>query len=398
MEQSLAPESISFEQSLYTLIQADQITREDALAAADSQNNLLWFINNAGKPHVRKLNASSAQRSQGRRVVLRVHAEHLERADAARPAVTIGAPACRSCMRRRMHEPHRTYVHQLIARRSVTPDRRRMPGVDCASGLRLGLRRRDDRWQRRHQRVAAARPGSSGFRICRPHRCRAVRAARQVGIGSVRADAFATARCTDAVRPDMKSSIAAFVVAAEQFIGEHAAHRRLDRAAADVGRGRPRNRRHDVKVVEALRARGETLDYCIVGEPTSVDALGDTIKNGRRGSLIRPLDRQRLQGHVAYPQLVAQSGTPGGTGARRAGSGALGRRRRILSADHVPGFEHARRHRRAERDPGHLRDRLQPALRAGVDRRIAAAAYRSRFLRDMVSSSRWRGRWARSRS
>jgi twitching motility protein PilU len=50
MEQSLAPESISFEQSLYTLIQADQITREDALAAADSQNNLLWFINNAGKP------------------------------------------------------------------------------------------------------------------------------------------------------------------------------------------------------------------------------------------------------------------------------------------------------------------------------------------------------------
>ena len=50
MEQSLAPESMSFEQSLYSLIQADQITREDALAAADSQNNLLWFINNAGKP------------------------------------------------------------------------------------------------------------------------------------------------------------------------------------------------------------------------------------------------------------------------------------------------------------------------------------------------------------
>jgi len=49
MEQSLAPESISFEQSLYSLIQAEQITREDALAAADSQNNLLWFINNAGK-------------------------------------------------------------------------------------------------------------------------------------------------------------------------------------------------------------------------------------------------------------------------------------------------------------------------------------------------------------
>jgi len=58
MEQSLAPESISFEQSLYSLIQADQITREDALAAADSQNNLLWFINNAGKP------LSQAERKQ----------------------------------------------------------------------------------------------------------------------------------------------------------------------------------------------------------------------------------------------------------------------------------------------------------------------------------------------
>ena len=50
MEQSLAPESQSFEQSLYTLLQKDVITREDALSAADSKNNLLWLINNAGKP------------------------------------------------------------------------------------------------------------------------------------------------------------------------------------------------------------------------------------------------------------------------------------------------------------------------------------------------------------
>jgi twitching motility protein PilU len=50
MEQSLAPESQSFEQSLYTLLQKDVITREDALAAADSKNNLLWLINNKGKP------------------------------------------------------------------------------------------------------------------------------------------------------------------------------------------------------------------------------------------------------------------------------------------------------------------------------------------------------------
>jgi twitching motility protein PilU len=50
MDQSLAPESQSFEQSLYTLLQRDVITREDALQTADSKNNLLWLINNAGKP------------------------------------------------------------------------------------------------------------------------------------------------------------------------------------------------------------------------------------------------------------------------------------------------------------------------------------------------------------
>ena len=53
MEQSLAPESRSFEQSLYELLQKDAITREDALSAADSKNNLLWLINNAGKPAVK---------------------------------------------------------------------------------------------------------------------------------------------------------------------------------------------------------------------------------------------------------------------------------------------------------------------------------------------------------
>jgi succinyl-diaminopimelate desuccinylase len=57
-------------------------------------------------------------------------------------------------------------------------------------------------------------------------------------------------------------------------------------------------------VVEALRARGERLDYCVVGEPTSVDRLGDTIKNGRRGSLTGRLVVQGVQGHVAYPHLA----------------------------------------------------------------------------------------------
>jgi succinyl-diaminopimelate desuccinylase len=59
-----------------------------------------------------------------------------------------------------------------------------------------------------------------------------------------------------------------------------------------------------VAVVEQLTARGEAIDYCIVGEPTSVDDLGDTIKNGRRGSLSGRLVVRGVQGHVAYPHLA----------------------------------------------------------------------------------------------
>jgi len=57
-------------------------------------------------------------------------------------------------------------------------------------------------------------------------------------------------------------------------------------------------------VVDALEARGEIIDYCIVGEPTSTDKLGDTIKNGRRGSLSGKLTVKGIQGHIAYPHLA----------------------------------------------------------------------------------------------
>src|SRR2546428_7779981 len=59
-----------------------------------------------------------------------------------------------------------------------------------------------------------------------------------------------------------------------------------------------------VRVVEKLKARNETIDYCIVGEPSSVETLGDTLKNGRRGSLSARLVVPGVQGHVAYPHLV----------------------------------------------------------------------------------------------
>lgn len=102
---------------------------------------------------------------------------------------------------------------------------------------------------------------------------------------------------------DMKSSIAAFVVAAEEFIRAHPRHPGSIALLLTSDEEGPAID-GTTKVVEALRARGEKIDYCIVGEPTSVDRLGDTIKNGRRGSLSGRLTVKGQQGHVAYPHLA----------------------------------------------------------------------------------------------
>ena len=102
---------------------------------------------------------------------------------------------------------------------------------------------------------------------------------------------------------DMKTSIAAMTVAAEEFVRQHPQHAgsvallfTSDEEGPSVD--------GTVKVVQALQARGERLDCCIVGEPTSVHRLGDMVKNGRRGSLSARLTVHGVQGHVAYPQLA----------------------------------------------------------------------------------------------
>jgi succinyl-diaminopimelate desuccinylase len=102
---------------------------------------------------------------------------------------------------------------------------------------------------------------------------------------------------------DMKTSIAAMVVAVEEFVAAQPAHSgsiafllTSDEEGPSVD--------GTVKVCEWLSARGERLDYCIVGEPTSVDKLGDMIKNGRRGTLSGKLKVQGVQGHIAYPHLA----------------------------------------------------------------------------------------------
>ena len=102
---------------------------------------------------------------------------------------------------------------------------------------------------------------------------------------------------------DMKSGLAAMVTAAEAFVAAHPAHRgslafliTSDEEGPSVDGTK--------RVAQTLRERGERIDWCLVGEPSSESALGDTIKIGRRGSLSGRLTVHGVQGHVAYPQLA----------------------------------------------------------------------------------------------
>ncbi len=102
---------------------------------------------------------------------------------------------------------------------------------------------------------------------------------------------------------DMKGSIAAMTTACERFINAHPKHRGSlaflitsdEEGIATEG---------TVKVIETLEARNEKIDWCLVGEPSSVKQAGDVVKNGRRGSLSGTLSVRGVQGHVAYPHLA----------------------------------------------------------------------------------------------
>jgi succinyl-diaminopimelate desuccinylase len=103
---------------------------------------------------------------------------------------------------------------------------------------------------------------------------------------------------------DMKGSLAAFVTAIEAFVAAHPGARGSIALLLTSDEEGPLNTDGTVKVIEALSARGETIDYCIVGEPSSVERLGDMVKNGRRGTLSGVLTVRGVQGHIAYPHLA----------------------------------------------------------------------------------------------
>ncbi|MGB5687980.1 MAG: succinyl-diaminopimelate desuccinylase [Woeseiaceae bacterium] len=102
---------------------------------------------------------------------------------------------------------------------------------------------------------------------------------------------------------DMKSGLAAMIVAVEEFLGEHPDHAgSIAFLITSDEEGRARDGTQ--KVVQALAERGEHIDWCVLGEPSSQDRLGDLVRVGRRGSLSGMLTVRGVQGHVAYPQLA----------------------------------------------------------------------------------------------
>ena len=191
---------------------------------------------------------------------------------------------------------------ELVARRSVTPEDGGCQALVAARLARSGFRAESvpgegvsNLWLRR---------GTSAPLVCF--------AGHTDVVPSGPLEAWASDPFTPTVRDgwlygrgaaDMKGSIAAFVTAVEAFVAAHPQHRGSIALLLTSDEEGPATD-GTVKVVEQLAARGEAIDYCIVGEPSSVERLGDMIKNGRRGTLSGLLRVRGVQGHIAYPQLA----------------------------------------------------------------------------------------------
>ena len=201
-----------------------------------------------------------------------------------------------------MHDPVLSLLFDLIRRRSVTPD-----DAGC-------------------QELIAARLGRLGFD------CETMVFGDVTNLWARRGTAapvFCFAGHTDVVPPgndsdwqsdpfepdirgehvygrgsaDMKSGLAAMVVAVERFLADHPDHAgSIAFLITSDEEGRARD--GTLKVVETLTERGETIDWCVIGEPSSHTELGDVVRIGRRGSLSGMLEVRGVQGHVAYPHLA----------------------------------------------------------------------------------------------
>jgi len=194
------------------------------------------------------------------------------------------------------------FTKQLIARRSITPDDSGCQALIAARLASAGFACENIRcgevsnlWARRgsarpllcfagHTDVVP--PGPQGQWLSDPF-VPTIRDGRLYGRGAA----------------DMKSSIASFITATEAFVQERPQHSGSIALLITSDEEGP-SVDGTARVVDRLRQRGESIDYCIVGEPSSVETLGDSIKNGRRGSLSGRLTVRGTQGHIAYPHLA----------------------------------------------------------------------------------------------
>ena len=200
-------------------------------------------------------------------------------------------------------QPTLALASELIARRSLTPDD---AGCQDLIGKRLApLRFAAERLESNGVVNSWLRRGTSGPLVCFAGHTDVVPTGPREDWQSdpfapVVRDGFLYGRGA----ADMKGSLAAFVTAIEAFVGAHDAHRGSIALLLTSDEEGPVNTDGTVKVVERLASRGERIDYCIVGEPSSAQRLGDTVKIGRRGTLTGVLRVRGVQGHVAYPEQV----------------------------------------------------------------------------------------------
>jgi succinyl-diaminopimelate desuccinylase len=198
--------------------------------------------------------------------------------------------------------PTLAFARELIARRSLTPDdagcqdliaaRLRPLGFHCDTMVRNGV---TNLWAWR---------GSARPLVCFAGHTDVVPTGP---LDQWHSDPFAPVERDGQLygrgAADMKASLAAFVTAIEAFLAVHPAPSGSIALLVTSDEEGP-SVDGTVRVVERLAAAGERIDYCVVGEPSSVSALGDMIKNGRRGTLSGTLTVRGVQGHIAYPHLA----------------------------------------------------------------------------------------------
>jgi succinyl-diaminopimelate desuccinylase len=193
-------------------------------------------------------------------------------------------------------------THDLISRASVTPADEGCQELMAKRLERIGFH--VERWRYGNVDNLWARRGEAGPLLCFAGHTDVVPTGP---LEEWRSDPFKPAIREGLLygrgAADMKSGLAAMLTATESFIAERPAHRGAlaflitsDEEGPSVDGTR--------RVVETLRERGEHIDWCIVGEPSSETSIGDTIKIGRRGSLSGRLTVHGVQGHIAYPQFA----------------------------------------------------------------------------------------------